>query len=121
MLIIISVLFFGHLAHIPSLPSQISKPSKMPQISRFFPLDDQLHIFDIQFDCSASYAPNLGIFHSIPRTNFLANSFFLNLAHKNLQKHLPKFFRGQFSKRFFEPRAGRAIGGGARSYLRNGF
>ena len=41
---------------------------------------------------------------------------------KNPSKHLPQIFRGQFSNRFFGGRGrAAAIGGGARSYLWEGF
>ncbi len=73
----------------------------MPQIQRFSPSDEQLHIFAPQFDCSASYAPNLGIFHQILQADFLATSNFLLLAYQKSLKTLAQNFPGPIFKSVF--------------------
>lgn len=73
----------------------------MPQIQRFSPSDEQLHIFAPQFDCSAFYAPNLGIFHQILQADFLATSNFLLLAYQKSLKTLAQNFPGPIFKSVF--------------------
>lgn len=79
----------------------------MPQIQRFSPSDEQLHILAPQFDCSASYAPNLGIFYQILQADFLATSIFPSSGTSEIpQNTYPKFSGANFQIGFSVAGAG---------------
>ena len=66
----------------------------MPQISRFLPLDEQLHIFANKITCRASYGLNLGIFLSSYINTFGNHIIFRFLAHQKTLKSLAPNFPG---------------------------